>query len=102
MAKKETTYNEVLDWVIEKPRITEKAAYATEYNIYVFDVAPAANKIQIKKAIERTYGIIPVKVNIIRNKARRVVVRGRLGKTKATKKALVFVKKGETIDLAKK
>lgn len=81
------------------PRITEKAAYASEKNVFVFNVAMAANKIQIKQAIKDLYKVTPVKIAIVVTKPEVVVFRGNLGKKSAFKKAYVTLKKGDTIDL---
>ena len=81
------------------PRITEKAAYATEKNVYVFNVATDANKIQIKQAIKDMYKVAPTKIAIVVSKPKTVVFRGRLGKQSGFKKAYVTLKKGDTIDL---
>jgi len=81
------------------PRITEKAAYASENNVFVFNVAPDANKIQIKKAIKDMYKVSPTKIAIVVNKPKTVVFRGRLGKQSGFKKAYVTLKKGDTIEL---
>jgi len=81
------------------PRVTEKAAYATEKNVYVFNVAMDANKIEIKKAIKDAYKVTPTDVNIVVSKPRAVVFRGKPGNQKAFKKAYVTLKKGDTIDL---
>lgn len=81
------------------PRITEKAAYATEKNVYVFNVALDANKIQIKQAIKEAYKVTPVKITTVVSKPQVVVFRGKLGKKSGFKKAYVYLKKGDTIDL---
>ena len=81
------------------PRITEKAAYASENNVFVFNVAPDANKIQIRKAIKDMYKVTPTKIAIVVNKPKTVVFRGRLGKKSGFKKAYVTLKKGDTIEL---
>ncbi len=81
------------------PRITEKAAYASENNVFVFNVAKDANKIQIRKAIKDMYKVSPTKIAIVVNKPKTVVFRGRLGKKSGFKKAYVTLKKGDTIEL---
>lgn len=93
-------YKEELSWVLIGPRITEKAAYATDSAVYTFNVAIGANKQQVKKAIERNYKVIPQKITMIRMKPQRTFIRGRVGTQKAYKKAMVFLKKGETIEFA--
>jgi large subunit ribosomal protein L23 len=89
----------VVHSVIIGPRITEKAAYATERNVYVFNVELAANKIQIKQAIKAAYKVTPIKIATVVSKPRAVVFRGHPGKKSAFKKAYVTLKKGDTIDL---
>lgn len=89
-----------LQGVIISPRITEKAAYGGEVNMYTFNVNPTANKTQIARAIKAIYGVVPTEVNTIVSKAKNVFVRGRWGKTTKSKKALVFLKDGDKIELA--
>lgn len=83
---------------LKKPRITEKSARGLETNIYTFDVAPRTTKIEIKKAIEALYGVTPTKVNITIMKQRDVIVRGRKGTKSGGKKAMVYLKKGDSIE----
>ena len=89
-----------LSWVLIAPRITEKAAMVSGNNVYTFDVATRANKIQIKQAIKAAYKVTPKKVNIISAKARKVMRRGRRVHQTGSKKAMIFLKKGDSIDLA--
>ena len=98
--KKDAVVNEDLSWVIINPRITEKAAMISGDNVYTFDVAVRANKVQIKRAIIAQYKVTPKKVNVIAQKAQKVTRRGRKVHQSATKKAMVFLKKGDTIELA--
>lgn len=98
-AGKNIVVNEDLSWVIKQPRITEKAAMVSENNVYTFDVATGANKIQVKRAIVAKYKVTPKKVNIISAKSRKVTKRGRKVHQSGTKKAMVFLKKGDTIEL---
>jgi large subunit ribosomal protein L23 len=89
-----------LQGVIIAPRITEKAAYGGSVRMYTFDVNPTANKTQIARAIKAIYGVVPAEVNTIVSKAKNVFVRGRWGKTTKTKKAMVFLREGDSIELA--
>ncbi len=98
--KKETSVQEDLSWVLKGPRITEKAAMLSGENAYVFDVAPRANKVQIKRAIIAQYKVTPLKVNVISQKPRKVMRRGRKVHQAGSKKAVVFLKKGDSIELA--
>ncbi len=85
--------------VIKKPRITEKATVGAEKGAYIFEVSEDSNKASIAKAIEQMYKVVPVKVNVVRNPAKKVFVRGKVGTKQAVKKAIVFLKKGDKIDL---
>lgn len=98
VAKKMATMNDTLVSVIIRPRITEKATLATESDTYLFDVSMNATKHSIGKAIEALYKVSPRKVNIVRVPAKQVMSRGKRGVTSATKKAYVFLRKGEKIE----
>jgi large subunit ribosomal protein L23 len=85
--------------VLIKPIVTEKAANLNSDGKYVFMVARDANKIEVAKAIQDVYGVKPVSVNIIKVKGKRVN-RGRIsGKRKDIKKAVVSLKKGDSISI---
>jgi large subunit ribosomal protein L23 len=87
--------------VLRAPRITEKAAIVTEKGAYVFNVIPGATKGDIKKAIQAVYKVIPVKVNVVNMKARKIQSRTRniKGASSGGRKAYVYLKKGETIEV---
>ncbi len=63
--------------IIIKPRLTEKSAILQEDGVYTFDIAPDANKSEVKKEIQRIYKVTPVKVNIAKAEPKKVFVRGR-------------------------
>jgi large subunit ribosomal protein L23 len=89
--------------IIIKPIITEKITKEGEvFNRFGFVVDKKANKVQIKKAVEATYGISIVSVNTMNYRADRTTKYTKSGlisgKTSAYKKAIVQVKEGETID----
>ncbi len=89
--------------IIIKPIITEKITKEGEvFNRFGFVVDKKANKVQIKKAVEATYGISVVSVNTMNYRADRTTKYTKSGlisgKTSAYKKAIVQVKEGETID----
>jgi large subunit ribosomal protein L23 len=96
----EAKKTEDLSWVIISPRITEKAAMISSGNVFTFNIAVDANKIQVKKAIIEKYGVTPISVNVVNQKPRKEVKRGRKAHKKGTKKAMVTLKKGDTIELA--
>jgi len=82
-----------------RPLITEKAAHLATEGKYVFEVSRDSNKIEVAKSIEEIYGFRPVKVNIVNMKGKRKM-QGRIsGKRKDWKKAIVSLKKGESIDI---
>lgn len=87
--------------ILKAPRITEKAVYMTLNHAYVFEVAQDATKRDIIAAVKALYGTTPRKVNIVRNQPRAFVARfrNRRGVKSGLKKAYVFLKKGEKIDL---
>jgi len=85
--------------VLIKPIVSEKATMLSSQNAYVFEVAPRMNKIEIKKAVQKVYNVTPIKVNIINVMGRNVRYGKTTGRTKNWKKAVVTLKKGETIQL---
>lgn len=87
--------------VLKQPRITEKATNGIENGVYVFNVAPDANKKQIKEAIKLVYNVDPVKVSVttIRRKSVRNSRTGIKGVKSGGKKAYVYLKKGDTISI---
>ncbi len=88
--------------VIISLRVTEKGAYLAEAGAYAFNVAKNANKKSIAGAIKEIYKVSPRKVTLLAIPRKRVVTRGtnRMGTTAGGKKAYVFLKKGDKIDLA--
>lgn len=86
--------------ILTSPRITEKSTTLSEVNKYTFNVAMTANKSEIKKEIKKLYNIVPLDVNIIVVAPKAVFVRGRHGSKKASKKAIITVKKGDSLPLA--
>jgi len=89
--------------VIKKPVITEKATKLGELGQYVFEVTPASNKIEIKKAIQEMFEVEVVSVRTVRIKGKiksRFTRKGvQRGRTQLRKKAYVTLKKGQTIDI---
>ncbi len=88
--------------ILISPRITEKGAYLAEQGAYVFNVAQDATKSAVAEAVREVYKVTPRKVTLARVPSKRVQTRGtnRFGKTAGGKKAFVFLKKGEKIELA--
>lgn len=88
--------------VLVSPRVTEKAAIGTEVGVYVFNVTADATKPAVSASVQSLFKVVPVKVRIVNTKPSRTVTRatGRRGKTNANKKAYVYLKKGDKIELA--
>ena len=89
--------------ILIKPVITEKATTASELdNRYTFLVDTKANTVEIKKAVEAAYGVTVQKIRTLNygpdRKVRYTKTGIQRGKTNATKKAIVQVAEGETID----
>jgi len=83
--------------VLVRPIVSEKTARLEKERQYVFVVAARANKVEIKKAVEKHYRVHVTKVNIL-NIFGKAVRTGRvLGKRRDWRKAYVTVKEGETI-----
>ena len=87
--------------IIHSARITEKGAHLSAQGAYVFNVGREANKEQIAQAIRAIYKVTPRKVTVVNVPRKTVRVRNsnRTGQTRAQKKAYVYLKKGETIEL---
>jgi len=85
--------------VILNPRITEKSSDNAENNVYVFDVALKANKIQVKTAVKNIYKVDAVKVNIINIPTKKVSFRKGKGVKGGGKKAFVYLKEGDKIEI---
>lgn len=88
--------------VLLRPRVTEKTGNLTAAHVYTFDVRTDATKDAIKAAIKAEYKVTPIKVRIVNRKGVRVRLRTRrgYGMTTASKKAYVYVKKGDRIEFA--
>ena len=84
---------------IISPVVTEKSTNLSEQNKIVFKVPSSSNKDIIKKNIEKIFKVNVTKVNIINKHSRMKISRGRKVKVKGYKKAIITLKKGQTIDL---
>ena len=89
----------LLDSIIS-PTITEKATALSEYNKVVFKVNKKAKKNFIKKSIEKIFKVNVVKINTINLRGKTKLIRGKKSYKPGYKKAIVTLKKGQSIDLA--
>ena len=82
------------------PVVTEKSTNLSVQNKVVFKVPNKANKIILKKNIEKIFKVNVTKINIINKQSRKKIVRGKKVKTQGYKKAIITLKKGQNIDLS--
>ena len=88
--------------VILEPVITEKIALQSDaLGKYAFKVHKAANRKQIKSAVEKIFNVHVTRVNTLNSIGKWRRVRFQPGKTADWKKAIVTLKKGEKIDITK-
>jgi large subunit ribosomal protein L23 len=85
---------------IRQPIVTEKATILSEQNKTVFKVHKGADKKIIKKNIEKIFKVNVIKVNIINTKTKKKIKQGKLSTKSGYKKAIVTLKKGQSIDLS--
>ena len=81
------------------PLVTEKSTNLSEQNKIVFKVPREANKINLKKNIEKIFKVNVIKINIINKQNRTKITRGKKVKVTGYKKAIITLKKGQSIDL---
>ncbi len=85
--------------VLEKPLVTEKGTLMTEGGNWVlFQVNRAANKYQVKQAVEQIFKVSVLKVNTLIMKPKSKRFGRHVGQTQTWKKAMVLLKDGDTID----
>ena len=84
---------------IRNPIVTEKATILSEQNKTVFKVHNKANKKNIKKNIEKLFKVNVVKINIINQKTKVKMKQGKKSYKSGYKKAIITLKKGQSIDL---
>jgi len=88
-----------LDTIIS-PNVTEKSTSLSEHNKIVFKVQRKASKSSIKKSIEKIFKVKVIKINTINLKGTSKMVRNKKAFIPGYKKAIVTLKKGQSIDLA--
>ena len=85
--------------VLLSPVITEKATAASEFNKVVFKVARTATKPQIKDAVEKLFDVKVRTVNTLNRKGKWKVFKNRIGQQQTSKRAVVTLEEGHTIDV---
>ena len=89
----------LLDTIVS-PVVTEKATILSEFNKMVFRVHKSASKNSIKKSIEKIFKVNVIKINTINLRGKTKLVKGKKSTRPGYKKAIVTLKKGQSIDLA--
>ena len=84
---------------ILSPMLTEKSTNMSEQNKIVFKVPSGANKTNLKKNIEKIFKVNVTKINIINKRNRTKITKGKKVKVSGFKKAIITLKKGQSIDL---
>ena len=85
--------------VIIRPIISEHSYDMMQENVYTFEVAKSANKVEIAQAVEEIFDVTVIKVNTLNVKAKPKRVRYQVGKTRTWKKAMVIVAEGDSIEI---
>jgi large subunit ribosomal protein L23 len=87
--------------IIIRPVVSEKSYAAYDANVYTFLVAPDANKIEIKQAVESIFGVKVTNVNTLNRSGKRKRNRrtGDWGQRAAQRRAIVSLAEGDSIDL---
>ena len=88
-----------LDTIIS-PIITEIATSLSSFNKIIFKVDKGANKRSIKRSIEKTFKVNVIKINTVNIKGKNKLVRNKKSFKSGYKKAIITLKKGQSIDLA--
>ncbi len=84
---------------IISPLVTEKSTNLSEQNKIIFKVPFSANKKNLKSNIEKIFKVNVIKINMINKKTRIKLTRGKKVKISGYKKAIITLKKGQSIDL---
>ncbi len=85
--------------IVIAPVVSEKSYALLDDNKYTFVVHPDANKTQIKIAVEEIFGVKVASVNTINRKGKVRRTRNGVGRRKDTKRAIVSVVPGQSIDI---
>tara|TARA_B100000029_G_scaffold397571_1_gene395883 strand:+ start:433 stop:729 length:297 start_codon:yes stop_codon:yes gene_type:complete len=93
MIKKLHLYDKILS-----PMVTEKSTNMSEQNKVIFKVLSSANKKNIKTNIEKIFKVNITKINIINKASRIKLTRGKKVRVSGFKKAIITLKKGQSID----
>ncbi len=85
--------------IIRSPVISEKSTLISQFNQYVFKVSKTSTKEEIKSSIEKIFNVKVTSVNTLNKNGKIKRFKGKLGKRASTKKAIVTLAEGNSIDL---
>lgn len=85
------------DAILIEPVLSEKSNIMRELGQYIFRVDPRATKPMIMDAVEKSFGVHPISCKVMNVTSKPKRLRGRAGRTAEWKKAIVRLRKGETI-----
>ena len=85
--------------IIKNPRITEKGNLLSAQNAYLFDAHESATKLGVKNAVFSIYKVKPIKVNLLNIPQKKINNRGKVGTRGGGKKAVVYLREGDKIEL---
>ena len=85
--------------IIRSPLITEKSTVISEYNQVIFRVPLSASKPEIRAAVESLFDVKVTSVNTLRQQGKLKRFRGRLGRRSESKKAIITLADGDSIDI---
>ena len=87
--------------ILIRPVVSEKTYDLMERGTYVFEIDSRATKVDVRNAVQQAFNVTVVKVNKLNRKGKRTRNRrtGIVGSTPATKRAIVTLKSGDTINL---
>ncbi|PIR03553.1 MAG: 50S ribosomal protein L23 [Candidatus Magasanikbacteria bacterium CG11_big_fil_rev_8_21_14_0_20_39_34] len=85
--------------ILVRPLVSEKTNTQESQGKYTFIISPTASKVEVKKAVQAVYGVLPSRVNISNVEGKKVRSGRFTGRRNDYKKAIVSVKKGERLDI---
>jgi large subunit ribosomal protein L23 len=87
--------------VIVKPIVSEKSYALSEKGVYIFVVPPEANKVEIRRSVEKVFNVKVTKVNTLNRPGKRKRNRKQMtfGRRPDTKRAVVTLAAGQSIPL---
>lgn len=99
VAKQSSAMSHVIQRVLIRPIVTEKSTRGAGISQYTFEVATTASKSDVQQSVHHLYGVMPVAVNMMTLRGKVVRFGRTYGRTVKSKKAIVTLPAGKTIDI---